>query len=102
MQIFTPNQWTEAADPCGWIRRKLEEDEKEGNPVGGQVVIINLDPRDLSDTGPPNSQHIPAEMRPQHVYSRGLLGLGLLSDDAPDPQEPGGYRKFKGLLGWGS
>jgi hypothetical protein len=20
VQIFTPNQWTEAADPCGWIR----------------------------------------------------------------------------------
>jgi hypothetical protein len=24
MQIFTLNQWTEAANPCGWIREKLE------------------------------------------------------------------------------
>jgi hypothetical protein len=31
MLIFAPNQWTEAADPFGWIREKLEEAEKEGN-----------------------------------------------------------------------
>ena len=27
-QIFAPNQWTEAADPCRWIRGKLKEAEK--------------------------------------------------------------------------
>jgi hypothetical protein len=26
---FPPNQWTEAGDPCGWIREKLEEAEEE-------------------------------------------------------------------------
>ena len=31
MQIFAPNQWTEAADPPGWIRERLEEAEEEGN-----------------------------------------------------------------------
>jgi hypothetical protein len=35
MQIFTPNQWTDAGDPCGWIKQKLEEAEEEGNAVGG-------------------------------------------------------------------
>ena len=49
MQIFAPNQRTEAADPCGLIREKLEEAEEEGDPVGGPAVSINLDPRDLSD-----------------------------------------------------
>jgi hypothetical protein len=32
-----------AADPCGLIRRKLEEGEEEGNPVAGPAVSINLD-----------------------------------------------------------
>jgi hypothetical protein len=54
MQIFAPNQRTEAADPCGWIREKLEEAEEEGDPVGGPAVSINLDLRDLSNIGPPN------------------------------------------------
>jgi hypothetical protein len=49
MQIFAPNQWTEAAEPCGWIREKLEEAEEEGNPVGEPAVSINLDPWDLSN-----------------------------------------------------
>jgi hypothetical protein len=45
-----------AADPCGWIREKLEETE-EGDPVGGPAVSINPDPQGLSDTrwyGVPN------------------------------------------------
>jgi hypothetical protein len=33
MQIFTPNQWTEAADPSSLIREKLKEAEVEGDPV---------------------------------------------------------------------
>jgi hypothetical protein len=44
MQILTHNQWTEAADPCDWIREKLEEAEEEGNPIGRPAVSINLDP----------------------------------------------------------
>jgi hypothetical protein len=38
MQIFAPSQWTEAADPSGWIRGKLEEAEEKGNPVGRPAV----------------------------------------------------------------
>jgi hypothetical protein len=44
MQIFAPNQWTETADPCGWISEELEEPEEGGDPVGGPSVSINLDP----------------------------------------------------------
>jgi hypothetical protein len=43
MQIFTPNQCTEGADPCGWIRKKLEEAEEHGDPIGRPAVSINLD-----------------------------------------------------------
>jgi hypothetical protein len=31
MQIFAPKQWTETADPCGLIRKKLEEGEQPGS-----------------------------------------------------------------------
>jgi hypothetical protein len=52
MQIYAPNQWTEAADPCGCITKRQEEAKKEGNHVGGPAVSINLDPQDLSNTEP--------------------------------------------------
>jgi hypothetical protein len=54
MQIFTSTQWTEAADPRGWIREKLEETEEEGDPIGRPAVVsTNLDSWDLSDTKSP-------------------------------------------------
>jgi hypothetical protein len=63
--------WTEATDPCDWIRWKLGEAEEEGDPVGGPAVPINLDPRDLSDIAPPTRQHIPTDMRPPtHIQQR--------------------------------
>jgi hypothetical protein len=71
MQTFTPKQWTEAADPCGWIRGKLEEAEEEGDSVGEPAVSINLDPGNLSDTGTSTRQHTPADMRPPtHIQQR--------------------------------
>jgi hypothetical protein len=33
MQVFAPNQRTEAADLCGRIRERLEEAEEEGDPL---------------------------------------------------------------------
>jgi hypothetical protein len=69
LQIFAPNQWTEAADPCGWIRGKLEEAEGEGDLVGGPAVSINLGPLDLSDTGTPTGKYTPADMRPPNTYT---------------------------------
>ena len=30
------------------------------------------------------------------------MGLGSVREDAPSPQESGGTREFRGLLGWGS
>ena len=59
-----PNQWTEAADPCGWIREKEKEAEDECGPVGGQAVSINLELWDLSNSGPPTRQQTQADMRP--------------------------------------
>jgi hypothetical protein len=43
---------------------RLKEAEKKGNPVGGPAVSINLFLENLSNTGPPNRQHEPADMRP--------------------------------------
>ena len=51
--------------------------------MGRPATTTDLDPRDLSDSEPPTRQHTPADMRPQHKYSRGLLGLGSVRDDAP-------------------
>jgi hypothetical protein len=76
MQISTPNQSTEAADPCGWIREKLEETEEEGSPVGGPAVSINLYP-EISQTlsHQPDSIH-QVKWGPQHTKNRGLHWLG--------------------------
>jgi hypothetical protein len=50
-------------------RRK--EAKEEGDPVRGPAISINLDPRDLSNTGPPNRQNIPDDMRPlTHIQQR--------------------------------
>jgi hypothetical protein len=91
MKIFAPNQWTEAADPCCWIREKLKEAEEMGDPEGGPAVSINLDPWDLSNIKPPNSQHTPADMEPPTHTVEGfrvcvhleLLYLTLKSLEAP-------------------
>ena len=39
-------------------------------------------------------------MTPQHIYSRGLPGLGSVRD-LPNPHKTGGPREFIGLGGWG-
>jgi hypothetical protein len=74
--------------------------------MGRPTVSTNLDPRDLSDTEPPTKQHIPADIRPQTHLGRGLLGLGSVKEDAPNPrrdlrpqgvERPGGI----GVTGWG-
>ena len=59
--MFAPNQWTEQLTLV-----ELEEAERsqKGNVVGGPAVSINLDPQNLSNTGPPNRQHTPGDMRP--------------------------------------
>jgi hypothetical protein len=35
-----------------------------------------------------------------HIYSSGLLGLCSFRNDAPNPQETGGPREFRGQVGW--
>jgi hypothetical protein len=102
MQTFMPNQWSEAGDPCGWIREKLEEaEEEEGDPVGGPAVSINLDPRDVSNTGPPTRQHTPLIWGLQPIYSRGLLGLDSVREDSTNSQETCNTRDWTGLVDWG-
>ena len=65
----------------------------------GPAASINLDPWDLSDSGPPTRHHL--IWGPQHTYSRGLPGLGSVREDAPNPQETGGPREFRVQVGLG-
>jgi hypothetical protein len=37
---------------------------------------------------------------PQHIYNRGLLGLGSIREDTPNHQETGDLREFRVLVGW--
>ena len=84
----------------GWIRKRLEETEEEGNPIGRPAVSTNLDPWDLSDTEPPTRQHTLADMRSQHMYSRGLPALASVREDTPKPLDTWGPRESGGLLGY--
>jgi hypothetical protein len=46
----------------------MKEAEEKGDPVRGPAVSINLYLRDISNTGPPNRQHTPADRRlPTHI-----------------------------------
>ena len=47
----------------------LKEAEDKGDSVGGPAVLINLDLGYLSNTGPPNRQHTPADMRPPNTHT---------------------------------
>jgi hypothetical protein len=76
MQIFAPNHWTEAADPCGWIREKLGEAVEQGGSVVGPAVATHLDHQQ-------GSLHL--LIWDQHIYSRGLACLSLIREDAPNP-----------------
>jgi hypothetical protein len=62
MQIFAPNQWTEAVDPIVELE-KAEEAEK-CNPLGGPAISINLDSGVLLNSLPPIRQYIPADVKP--------------------------------------
>jgi len=87
---------TEAADPSCWIREKLEEVKEKGIPVGVPAVSIKLDPWDQLDTG-----HQLGSIYQLHIYKWGLPGLDSVTEDAPNPQETEGPRKFRGLGGLG-
>jgi hypothetical protein len=43
---------------------RLKKAEEMSDPVGGTAVSFYLDPQDLANTGPPNRQHTPADIRP--------------------------------------
>ena len=42
----------------------MEEVEEEGNPIGRPEFSTNLDPWELSETKPPNRQHILVGSKP--------------------------------------
>jgi hypothetical protein len=84
------------SNPCGWIREKLkdwaEEGEQQTQFIWTQEISQTLDHQ-------PSSIH-QLIWGPQLTYSRGLLGLCSFRDDVPNPEETGGPREFRGLVGW--
>jgi hypothetical protein len=70
MQIFAPNQWTEAADPCCWIREGWKNLRRRVILQEGQQSQLNGTP-EISDNGSTNRRHTPADIRlPTHVQYR--------------------------------
>jgi hypothetical protein len=82
-----PTNGQKLETPVVKLGKNLKEAEVEGDPIGRPAVSTNLDPRDLSDTEPPTRQYTPADMRSQHIYSRGLPGLASVREDALNPRE---------------
>ena len=66
-----PNNGFKLLTLCDWIKKKLEEIEEEGNPVGGPAISRNLVPQAFSDTEPPTRQHTLADTKPAtHIQQR--------------------------------
>jgi hypothetical protein len=101
-QILTPKHWADVRDSYGWIRRRVEETERENYLIWRPVFSTYPDPRELPETEPPiRSIHGPVR-GPWHKYSRGLPGRPLVGRDALNPQETWGLRNRGGLAGMGS
>jgi hypothetical protein len=80
---------------------RLKEAEEKGNPVGGPVVSITLDPQDLSDTGPPNRQHTPADMRPPtYIQQRTFVHSEMMHLTLKRLKAPGSL-EVRWDMGWG-
>ena len=96
MQIFTPSQWTAAADSCGWIGEKLKEAEEEEDELSQLAWTPEIS---LILKRQPSSIH-ELIWGPKIIYSRGLSGLPLVQENAPNAQDTGVPREFRGLVGW--
>jgi hypothetical protein len=98
-QILTSNQWSEAGDPCDWIRKRQEEAEEEGDPIGRPAVSTKLDP-EISQTLNHQPGSIQELARGPDTYSRGLPGLASMREDGPNHWENWGPREWGGLAGY--
>jgi hypothetical protein len=80
-----PKDSTEVRDPCGWIRGRIEEDEREIDPVGRPAVQTY--PREFLETeSPTRSIHRPMWGH-WHICSRSVPGLALVKDDTLNSQK---------------
>jgi hypothetical protein len=51
------------------LRKSWKKLKRRVDPIGRSAVSINLDPQDLSDTGPLTRQHTLADLRPPDTYT---------------------------------
>jgi hypothetical protein len=99
-QVLTPDHWTEVRDLYAWIRGRIEEAEREIDPIGRPAVSTNPDPRELSDTEPPTRSIHRLVQGPWHICTRGLPGLASVGEDTLNHQKIWGLEEG-GMAGWG-
>jgi hypothetical protein len=89
IQILTPSQWTEVKGPWAWTRKKLEEAEEEGNPIGKPAVSTNLNPWDLRHWGHEPGSTYELVWSPRHICNGVLPSLDSVLWETWDPREWG-------------
>jgi hypothetical protein len=69
------------------MRGKIEDAERENDPIGKPADSTSPDPRELPETEL-LTRRMPSPIRgPWHIYSRGLPGLALVGENVLNPQE---------------
>jgi hypothetical protein len=66
----------------GWIGGRIEEAQRERNPIGRSAVSTNSDPRELPVTETPTKSMHRSVQGPWHKYSRDLPGQASVGEDA--------------------
>jgi hypothetical protein len=94
IQIVVPNQWTEAADLCCWIRGDWKKLRKRAILQVDQHSQLIWTP-EISQTLDHKIFRIYKLIWIQHLCSGGLPGLCSFREDAPGPQVTGGPRKYR-------
>ena len=87
--------------PRSSFGKKLEEREEEGRPMRRPIVSSDLEIWDLSYTEPPMKHIHYLIWGPWHIYSRGLVSLASVREDAATPWESWNPKEWWGLVVWG-
>jgi hypothetical protein len=82
-QILTANHWTEAMNPHGRVRGRIEGTEGNGIPTRRTTVSTNLDSWELTEIKPPTKSIHGLLNGPRHICCRKLPCLASVGEDVP-------------------
>jgi hypothetical protein len=101
LQLFAPNQWTEAADPCCWIMEDWKKLRRRPNLWEEQQSQLNWTPEisQTLDHQPGSIEQLILAPPNIYTYSKGLPSLCLVREDTPNPHETRDLREFSGVGG---